>query len=382
MSRIQQPVHIAHLIWHFGTGGLENGVVNLINNLPEQEYIHSIITLTGHQHEFAQRIQTANVSFYCLNKSEGHDWSILPRLHRLLKHLQPDVLHSRNIATLELQIIGWWQNIPLRLHGEHGWDSYDIAGNNKKYRILRRLLKPFVHRFICLSAESEHYLKNYVAVKAKNIVRICNGVDIAKFSQSEPVDLTSFGITPAMVLIGTVGRLAKVKNQALLIDAFALICQRHPELIQQCKLVIIGDGPCRTELEHLAQSYQLDSKIIFAGNRSDVAQLMQNLDIFVLPSLAEGISNTILEAMASGLPVIATSVGGNSELLPPNLHASNLIPSNDAPALAFALIRYLQSSEARLTDGALLKKHCQQHFSIARMVERYRTLYDTTRKHN
>ena len=378
----QQPIHVAHLIWHFGTGGLENGVVNLINQLPADEYIHSIITLTGYQPEFASRINTNNVSFFCLDKKEGHDWAILPRLNRLLKQLQPDVLHSRNLATLELQLVGWWRNIPLRLHGEHGWDSYDVGGSNKKYRLLRRLLKGFVHRFICLSAESEHYLKRHVRLKADKIVRICNGVDIAKFSQAQRADLTALGITTDQpcLLIGTVGRLAQVKNQALLINAYALLCQQHGALMQRYKLLLVGDGPCRQQLEQLAATHQLSAQIIFAGNRSDIAQLMQHLQVFVLPSLAEGISNTLLEAMASGIPVIATAVGGNPELLPEPLHSTNLVPSDNPDALAQALLRYIQSAEQREADSQLVKKHCQQHFSIARMVERYRTLYDMTRK--
>ena len=377
----KRPVHIAHLIWHFGTGGLENGVVNLINHLPEDEFVHSIITLTGHQSEFAARIRSANVSFFCLDKKEGHDWAIMPRLNQLLKQLQPDVLHSRNLATLELQLVGWWRSVPLRLHGEHGWDSYDIAGSNKKYRLLRRILKIFVHRYICLSAESEHYLKQHIAIADHRIQRICNGVDIDKFSQTQSADLTAFGINSDKppLLVGTVGRLAKVKNQALLVNAFALLRQQQPTLMQDCKLLLVGDGPCRQELEQLAEQHQLGSDIIFTGDCANVAQLMHSLDVFVLPSLAEGISNTILEAMASGTPVIATAVGGNPELLPPALHNTNLVPSDDTQALASALLRYLLSPQARITDGNLVKKHCQRHFSIARMVQRYRTLYDMTR---
>lgn len=379
---IKKPVHVTHLIWHFGTGGLENGVVNLINHLPEGEFTHSIITLTGHQPEFAARIQTNNVHFYCLHKREGHDWAILPRLNTLLKKLKPDVLHSRNLATLELQLVGWLRKVPLRLHGEHGWDSYDIGGSNKKYQILRRLLHRFVHRFICLSAESEQYLIHKVGVPGSKLLRICNGVDTDKFGQAQAQALDSLGLvaTPSPLIIGTVGRLAKIKNQALLINAFALLCHQQPELMQQCKLLLVGDGPCKAELEQLAQQHQLHNRIVFAGNRTDVAQLMACLDVFVLPSLAEGISNTILEAMAAGIPVIATNVGGNPELLPESLHQTNLVASDDVAALATAMLRYVSSEQARCGDSQLVKKHCQQYFSIARMVERYRTLYQMTRK--
>ncbi|MDP2715868.1 TIGR03088 family PEP-CTERM/XrtA system glycosyltransferase [Rheinheimera sp.] len=377
-----EPIHITHLVWHFATGGLENGLVNLINQLPPDKFRHSIVTLTGFDTEFVKRIQSNNVCLYNLEKREGHDWSLPGKLNRLLKQLQPDVLHSRNLATLELQAVGWWRKVPLRLHGEHGWDSYDVGGSNKKYRLLRRLLKVFVHQYICLSAESEHYLKQHIHLADDKIRRICNGVDIDKFSLAQPADLSTFAIAAnnPPLLIGTVGRLAKVKNQALLINAFALLCRQQPQLKQGCKLLLIGDGPCRQELQQLTEQHQLSAGIIFAGNRADIAQLMQRLDVFVLPSLAEGISNTILEAMASGTPVIATAVGGNPELLPQELHSTNLVPSADVQALASALLRYIQSPPAREADGLLVKKHCQQHFSIATMVQRYRTLYEMTRK--
>src|SRR5690606_28591856 len=182
--------HIAHLVWHFSTGGLENGLVNLINNLPTQCYQHSIITLTGYDQAFANRINQPNVNFYHLHKRDGQDWIIFSALNKLLKQLKPDVLHSRNLTSIELQLVCWWCNIPMRVHGEHGWDTFDIGGTNKKYQLLRRLLKPFIHQFVCLSSESEHYLLDKIALPANKVQRICNGVDVAKFKQSTAASIT------------------------------------------------------------------------------------------------------------------------------------------------------------------------------------------------
>ncbi len=375
------PVHITHLLWHFSTGGLENGLVNLINHLPEQQFQHSIITLTGHDPDFAARIKTANVQLYSLNKSNGHDWAIFARLNRLLQTLQPDVLHSRNLATLELQTVGWWQKVPLRLHGEHGWDSYDVGGSNKKYRLLRRLLKPFVHRFICLSSESEQYLRQLIKLPANKVQRICNGVETQKYIGASPADIQlPAGVTAAQPFIfGSVGRLAAIKNQALLIRAFALLLQQQPQYRSRCALLLVGDGPCRTELEQLRDSLTLQDNLIFTGNREDIPQLMQRIDVFVLPSLAEGISNTLLEAMAAGTPVIATNVGGNPDLLPQQLQPSNLVASNNPEQLMTAMLRYLQQPDALFSDAELVKNHCHQHFSIDTMVQRYQELYQMTR---
>jgi len=378
---VQQPIHIAHLVWHFSTGGLENGMVNLINHLPQNGFRHSIITLTGYDAAFASRITTNNVSYYSLDKKEGHDWSIMGKLNTLLKQLTPDILHSRNLATLELQAVGWWRKVPVRLHGEHGWDSYDIGGSNKKYRLLRRLLKPFVQHFICLSSESEQYLRQHIRVKPSLITRICNGVDTQKYATAVPAELT---LPPAVsssspLLFATVGRLASVKNQALLLRAFALLLQQYPGYRNQCALALVGDGPCRTELEQLTATLALTENVLFTGNRQDIPQIMQRIDVFVLPSLAEGISNTLLEAMAAGTPVIATAVGGNPDLLPEVLLKTNLVPANDPPQLMQAMLRYLQQSDALATDTVIVKNHCHQNFSLDTMVNKYRKLYEMTR---
>lgn len=375
----QQPVHIAHLIWHFSTGGLENGVVNLINHLPAGQYRHSIITLSGHDPKFAARIATDNVQFYCLDKAPGHDWGTFSRLNQLLKHLKPDVLHSRNLATLELQTVGWWRKVPLRLHGEHGWDSADIGGSSKKNQLIRRLFQRFINHFICLSAESEQYLRSKIGIPAARLSRICNGVDVERFANAAPVQLWPHSTSISPVLFISVGRLATVKNHALLLRAFALLLQQAPQFSDTARLVLVGDGPCRAALEQQSQALGISDKVHFSGERPDISSVMQGADVFVLPSLAEGISNTLLEAMAAGTPVIATAVGGNPDLLPPTLRTTNLVPSDDAQALMQAMLRYLKQPQALKTDAELVKNHCHQHFSIDTMVNRYKRIYDITR---
>ena len=280
------PIHIVHLLWHFSTGGLENGVVNLINHLPPAQFRHSIVSLTGHDQQFVRRIQTDNVSLYSLDKQAGHDWGTFSRLNRLLKTLQPDVLHSRNLATLELQLVGWWRKVPLRLHGEHGWDSNDIGGSNKKNRLLRHLFKGFVQRFICLSTESERYLTTIIGIDNSRVDRICNGVQTDKFSTASPATLAMPAAVTAAepVIFATVGRLASVKNQALLLRSFALLLQQQPEQRQRCALVLVGDGGFLYTAQELATAVEeLDSPlVVLLWNNDALGQIrddMLSLDI-------------------------------------------------------------------------------------------------------
>lgn len=369
--------HIAHVLFRFDTGGLENGVVNLINRLPEAGYRHSIVTQKGVNPEFAKRVKANNVDYHDLNKADGNDFGMYLRLNRLLKQLRPDILHTRNLATLECQVVGWWRRIPTRIHGEHGWDVSDIGGTNLKYQRLRRLIKPFVHQYVALSGEARDYLLERIKVSAGRVHHICNGVDMDRFSTA-PLPVAPFPeqqLPSKAVIFGTVGRLAEVKDQQTLIQAFALLCARYPQ--QAMRLMLVGDGPMRKALEQQAKELNIEDKVWFAGDRADVPALMSKMQVFVLPSLAEGISNTFLEAMASGLPVIATHVGGNPDLMLPAHQQSHLVGVGDAQGLMQAMSHYIDNPDRITEDSALVRKHCQSHFSLANMVAKYHQLYQS-----
>jgi len=375
----QSSLHIVHVVYRFDTGGLENGVVNLINSLGNEEYTHSIVTLKGHNADFAARIKTANVKYYDLAKRDGNDLGIFWRMNQLLKQLKPDILHTRNTATLEMQLVGWWRRVKLRIHGEHGWDVNDMHGQNLTYQRLRKLLKPFIHQYVALSSEAKLYLLNIIKVKPNRINHICNGVDTNKFSPGEKdeVGLPENFMRPELLVFGTVGRLAEVKNQTLLLESFIALIKRHGNKADKLRLIMVGDGLLLNSLVARTTSAGLTKQVYFAGNRSDVAQLMKHFNVFVLPSLAEGISNTILEAMASGLPVIATQVGGNPDLIKQTLHESHLVKATDGLAMVSAMEQYIDRGDLLRLNSKEVREHCKQNFSIDTMVNKYHQLYQT-----
>lgn len=382
-TAIQPPViHIVHYVWGFHTGGLENGIVNLINRLPAAQYRHSIVCQKGHDPLFFRRISHPDTQVYHLDKQDGLDFALHWRLLKLLRQLKPDVFHSRNLSTMEGQLAAALLGVPLRIHGEHGWDVNDLAGTNQKYQRLRRWLKPLVHQFVALSSEAEAYLRDRIAVPTARLRRICNGVDVDKFAAAADSQLTpalSIPLSDDDLVFGTVGRMAVVKNQQLLLEAFILLWQQFPNWQARLKLLLVGDGSERANLEQRVSDAGVSAAVIFAGNRTDIPALMAQMDIFVLPSLAEGISNTILEAMAAGLPVIASRVGGNPELLLPAHQASHLFESNNAAQLCQAMALYLNDPTCQASDSVLVKKHCQNNFSLDTMVNKYHQLYQSVR---
>lgn len=377
-KEIQQPPLIAHVIYRLGIGGLENGLINLINQMPADKYRHMIICLKGST-SFRERLRRKDVQIIDLQKKDGQDWHSFVSLYKILKQYQVDIIHTRNLAAIEYQVPAFLARIKYRVHSEHGWDTFDPEGNNKKYQILRRLISPLIQVFIPLSLHLQSYLIEKVGISEQKITRICNGVDINKFYPAKVKRLVvdcPLALGKNTVTIGTVGRMHGVKDQLTLVRAFIALLKENTELIGQINLILIGDGPLKKQAVELLENNQLAAYAWLPGERDDIAELMRLLDIFVLPSQAEGISNTILEAMATGLPVIATAVGGNVELVKAG-ETGLLVPPSDPDAMANALLGLIVDKQKRQQLGERSYQSVLDNFSIQVMVNKYTDVYDS-----
>jgi len=370
-----QPL-LAHVVFGFGVGGLENGIVNLINHLPRERWRHAIVSLTDVSREFTERIARPDVRYIALGKRPGHLVRDYPRLLREFKALRPAIVHTRNLAALEAVVPAWAAGVPVRIHGEHGWDIQDPEGRRRRYRLVRRLYRPFVSHYIALSQHLAEYLQHEVGVPEDAISQIYNGVDTVRFHPSAlaPVAGCPFH-APDHWLIGSVGRLEAIKDPLNLAQAFIRALKLHPAVAERLRLVIVGDGALRPRVEALLSDAGVRELAWLAGERADVPQFMRGLDCFVLPSRAEGVSNTILEAMATRLPIIATRVGGNVELIESGM-SGTLVPPANPDALARAIIAYYN-------DYTLARRHAKAahlvavtRFSLATMVAAYARVYE------
>ncbi len=366
---------IAHIIHRLDYGGLENGLVNLINRTPPERYRHAILCLTDYNPEFRRRIQQPGVEVFALHKREGHDLGLYGRCWMLLRQLQPAIVHTRNLAALEMQLPARLAGVRARVHGEHGWDR-DPALMHPRHHRLRRWLRPLISHYIALSGEIADYLKTRVGVAPARISRIINGVDTVRFHPGQDRSPLPPGFAPpGTLVIGAVGRLEKVKDQPNLARAFIRLAETVPEAHQRLRLVIIGEGSLRAEIESLLDGARLRELAWLPGARDDVPELLRTMDLFVLPSQAEGISNTILEAMACGLPVVATAVGGNAELVV-NGETGRLVPANDSAALAQAIREFVDHAEQMRVCGAAGRRRVEERFSMEAMVAAYLKVYD------
>jgi len=176
-------------------------------------------------------------------------------------------------------------------------------------------------------------------------------------------------------LVGTVGRMQEVKDQTTLAEAFVRSVRRHPSG-KHLRLVMVGDGPLRDRVARVLESAGLREQAWLPGERSDVPDILRGLDCFVLPSLAEGVSNTILEAMASGIPIVATRVGGNPELIDDGM-TGRLVPPANAETMATAILGYFDDPTIGRRHGRAARQVAVQRFSLERMVKEYLSLYDS-----
>ena len=367
---------IVHVVYRFDTGGLENGVVNLINHMPAEAYRHAIVALTTVT-DFRHRIRRNDVEFIALDKPPGHGFWLYPRLFRLFRALKPAIVHSRNLAALEVLVPAWAAGVRVRIHGEHGRDVGDLDGSHRGYQWLRRVYRPFVGHYLALSCDLATYLSDKVRVPRDRITQVYNGVDVARFrpagAVAEPIAGCPFR-APGHWIVGSVGRMQAVKDQPTLARAFVQALALAPQLRSTLRLVMVGDGPLRAEALAVLDAAGVGDLAWLPGERADVPELMRGLSCFVLPSLAEGVSNTILEAMASGLPVIATNVGGNAELVVAG-ETGELVPAADAQAMASSIVRLATRPEVAAAMGRAGRVQVQARFSLEAMVAAYQNLY-------
>ncbi len=367
---------VVHVVYRFDTGGLENGVVNLINRMTD--WRHAVIALTDVVPAFSARVHNPEAEFIALHKPPGHGFRVFPAMLRELRRLRPQVVHTRNLAALEMQLPAAWARVPLRIHGEHGRDAHDIDGTVRRYQWLRRAHRPFVHHWVALSRDLGDYLEQRAGVPRQHITQIPNGVDDQRFSPRRPrVAITGCPFDDAdLCLVGTVGRMLTVKAQPLLAQAFVRALQLQPGLRAVARLMLVGEGPLRQQCETVLAAGGCRDLAWLPGERSDVPAVMNGLDLFVLPSLAEGISNTILEAMASGLPVVATAVGGNADLVTDG-DSGQIVPAADVELLAQALVAWMGDASRRQRAGAAGRRIVEQRFSLPAMVDAYRRVYQS-----
>jgi sugar transferase (PEP-CTERM/EpsH1 system associated) len=373
----EQPRLVVHLVQELDVGGLETGLLNLIHHMPADRYRHAIVCLKDFSAYHAQ-IRSRGIEIISLGKREGKDFGHYVRMFRTLRALQPDVIHTRNVYGIEGQLVAALAGIKLRVHGEHGRDLRDLVGKRMKYQMLRRLLRPLIGHFIAVSGDLEQWLIDSVGAEPQRVSHINNGVDSVQFHPrlGPPAAIGPAGFMQDNVfVIGSVGRMDDGKDYPTLVEAFLrLVASPHPAH-QRMRLLLVGDGPQRAHCLAMLARAGAAARAWLPGERGDTAQLLRAMDLFVLPALAEGSSNTILEAMATGLPVVATAAGGSPTLVHPGF-TGILVPPRSPELMAAAIADYCRIPEMGARHGMRARSQVISRHSLPDMARNYTAIYD------
>ena len=381
----REPALIMHVLHHLVVGGMENGVVNLINHLPRERFRHAVLCIEDYS-DFRQRIVHSDVEVHALRRSKIGTWALRRELYRRFRAECPAIVHTRNLSGLDALLPARLAGVPCTVHSEHGWDVDNLDGRHWKPALLRRLHAPLVNHFVAVAKDIEQHLQQRIGVNPKRLTQIYNGVDTDRFVPRRPSDnrppldgLPESFRQPEAIVIGTVGRVQTVKDQATLLHAFHALRQRLPEHAHRLRLAIVGDGPLLGELRQLSTQLGINDACWLPGSLNQVPAALACMDVFVLPSLMEGTSNTILEAMATGLPVLATAVGGNVELVSDHENGRLFAP-RDAATLTKLLADYVQDGDLLVAHGAASRRIAQATFSLTAMTTQYAAMYDAVRR--
>ena len=382
MTSMADAPLIVHLIYRLDFGGLENLLVERINRIPATRYRHAVVCLTGYT-DFAARITQPGVTLHTLDKPPGLALATHAALWRLLRQLRPAIVHTYNLATVEYAAVALLAGVPIRINGLHGRDAGDPTGSNRKHNFLRRAMLPFYDGCYANSADMAAWNRDVIGVpEAKNHL-LANGIDTARFTPRDAAALAGVAPPPGWpasfdensFVIASVGRIQAVKDQASLVAAFVLLRRALPALQGRLRLAIVGDGPLLPQLRAQVAAAGVEDQVWLPGARSDIAAILARCAVFALPSIAEGTPGAALEAMAAGLPVVGSRVGGVPEVVADGV-TGYVVPPSDPAALAGALGRYAAVPALADQHGAAGRARVLERYGMEAMVAGYVALYD------
>ena len=360
--------HIMMIVLSLDMGGLERMVIQLIQGLLKRDVRITLVCLEQ-EGDLVDQLAKDNLQIIAFNKSPGLRFELANKIAGLVKSLNVDVIHSHNsgphfYAALAVPLL---LNKKKLIHTKHGRDDPD----NVKKVLLNKISSFFTHTVVAVSSDASDVCRDIEGISPKKLAVIENGIDLSPYFDIDREAQTQ-RINSGEIRLIHVGRLSLEKNQQLLLRVFASMLQTYP----QASLTICGDGNQKAALVELAESLNISDKIDFVGAVNDVPQRLSSHDAFVLSSITEGLPLAIIEAMAGGLPVVSTDVGGMREVI---INGENgyLVPSQDEQALLQALLSLCADPLHLQTMGDTAKDIIHANYSLNKMVDQYLRLYQS-----
>ena len=368
-QRIKQTdiVSVMYLNYSMEIGGIETHLYEVACRLNSDEFLPSICVLKGGG-TLERRLESKDIAVYDLCKREGIDLAIVLKLRKLLLEKGIRILHTNNYSAWLYGVLAALGIRSLKhVHAEHA-----IIDIKRRARI-ERLLSYFTDSIVCVSGGVRDYMMNYQKITPRRLTVIYNGIDTDRFSRNPETRKEyrkQLGISDGSPVVGIIARLNPIKDHATLLKAFSKVSQTLPDAV----LLIVGGGEMEDALVSQASALNITEKVIFLGERNDIPGLLNVIDVFVLSSLSEAHNVSLLEAMSSELPVVATRVGGNTEIVDENV-TGFLVPPKDSDTLAVKIMDIIVTEEHKNNMGAKGRAKVLEKFTIDRMMNNYISLY-------
>jgi len=370
------PVRIMHVVDSLGKGGLENGLVNLIGRLDPWRFEH-VVCAIRELGVNAERLPRERVRLMCLGKSATGSRFQVGALIRAIREVGPDLVHSRNWPAMESVLAARWLATSV-VHSEHGIESEAAVMQPSRRTFFRRVAFGMADRVVSVSRQLGDMHAQQTGFSRDRITVIHNGVDCGRFRpdpKSRDRVRRELGLSAEDLCLGCVGNLLPVKDHMTLLQALSGL----DDCTKRWRLLILGEGPERPRLQaFLNERRELRDRVSLMGLSDSVPELLCAMDIYVLPSLFEGISNALLEAMATGLPSAVAATGGNPEVVVDG-ESGLLFPARDWRKLTSHLVLLAGKKDLRQKLGEQAMHRVREEFSIDSMVLQYGQLYESLR---
>lgn len=364
-----KKIRLMQITHDLAIGGLQQVIVNLCRTIDKNKFDVSVLCLRDGG-EFLDEVEEMNIKVYVLpQKSNGVDYFAFLKVAKILRQENIDIIHTHNTQPFIDGTIGAiFSNTRTLVHTDHARNFPD----KKRYMFAEWLMSKYAYKVVGVSEHTSQNLVNYEKISKNKIITIPNGIDesIYNIKINKDNKKKELGIDPSSPVIGLGVRLTQQKGITYLLKAMTSIISAFPDIT----LLIAGQGESESELKNEAKELGVDKNIRFIGPRMDMPEILKILDLYVLPSIFEGLPMVLLEAMAAGCPIVATDVGGNSMAVIDG-KTGVLVETKRPQLLADAIIRLLNDPELRDEYAKNAYERFKAEFTVATMTTRYENLY-------
>ena len=367
---MKQRMNVLHVISALPVGGVENQLCLVLKRYDRARVFPCVCSL-GDKGEVGREIEAAGIEVVSLNKlRHGFDWGIVRDLMRVIRQRGIHVVRTHQYhANLYGRLAAYLCRVPCIVPSIHNVYTRDRKLHR---RVLNNLLGRISDRVIAVSGAVKDDIMAYDGLSADKITVLYNGVEEGRFAGIDGAGARSvFGIPADADVVGTVGRLTHQKGQEYLVEAMSVVLKEFPRTL----LLIVGDGPAGSGLRGLVKQRGMEGSVIFTGSRKDVPDMLAAMDIFVFPSLWEGLPNALVEAMAAGKPIVATDIKPNREVLGSG-QTGLFVPCEDSAATAAGIMQLLRDRESASQFASAARERALSQFTINKTVNAYTDLFE------